>query len=511
MSEIRPTAVIVLAAGEGTRMRSSTPKVLHRVAGRSLVGHVLAACAPLSAEQTVVVVGHGRDRVVAELSQDYPQTQTVEQIEQLGTGHAVGIALTALEQAQGTVLVVCGDTPLLSTATLNALLSQHRLVGAAGTVLSAQLADPYGYGRVVRDLAGAVQGIVEETDATPAQREITEINAGIYAFELDALRPALSGLTRHNAQGEEYLTDVIDGLRAAGKPVAAVTVAESAEVLGVNDRVQLARVGALLRDRINEDWMRAGVTIDDPQTTWLDSDVTLTTDVVIHSHTALRGRCQVASGAEIGPGCWLTDTVVGPGAIVRETTADQATIGPQASVGPYTYLRPGTVLGDAARVGAFVEMKNSRVGDGSKVPHLSYVGDAEIGEGSNIGAATVFVNYDGVSKHRTVIGDHVRVGSDTMLVAPVEVGDGAYTAAGSVITDDVPPGAMGVGRARQRTIRGWVARKRAGSASAQAAEAAEQALAAGRVTEQPADNETSTGNNGRTAADDRHPSEGSPG
>ena len=492
MSETRPAAVIVLAAGEGTRMRSALPKVLHPLAGRSMLGHVLAACAPLAADETIVVVGHGRDEVIAELATTYPDAMTVDQVAQNGTGHAVRIALAALPDVSGTILVVCGDTPLLTSQTLVDLLAERDSSSCAATMLTARLPEPFGYGRIVRDEKGAVTGIVEERDASDEQRQIDEVNAGIYAFEAAHLRSALAALTPNNSQGEEYLTDVVSGLRTAGQQVSALVISDHREVMGVNDRVQLAEAAALLRDRINDGWMRAGVSIVDPSTTWIGVDVTLEPDVTVYPQTTLTGRTSVSAGARIGPGCWLVDTVVGTNAVVRQTTSDQAEIGEDASVGPYTYLRPGTVLGDKARAGAFVETKNSRIGAGSKVPHLSYVGDAEIGEGSNIGAATVFVNYDGVAKHRTVIGDHVRVGSDTMLVAPVEIGDGAYTAAGSVITDDVPPGAMGVGRARQRTIRGWVARKRAGSASAAAAAAAEQLTSA----DQDADNTASTGNNG---------------
>jgi bifunctional UDP-N-acetylglucosamine pyrophosphorylase/glucosamine-1-phosphate N-acetyltransferase len=313
---------------------------------------------------------------------------------------------------------------------------------------------------------------VEQKDADEAQRAVREINSGVYAFDLAALRDSLGRLTTDNAQGEEYLTDVIGLQVKAGQPVAAVAADDADEILGVNDRAQLAVAGALLRDRINDAWMRSGVTIIDPATTWIDADVALERDCVIERNTGLHGRTTVASGAVVGPDTSLTDVTVGAGASVVRTQGSQAEIGPGATVGPFTYIRPGTRLAAKAKLGAYVEAKNAVVGAGSKVPHLSYVGDVEIGEGSNIGAATVVVNYDGIAKHRTVIGDHVRVGSDSMLVAPVTIGDGAYTAAGSVITDDVPPGAMAVGRARQRNVEGWVARKRPGTASANAAEAA---------------------------------------
>jgi bifunctional UDP-N-acetylglucosamine pyrophosphorylase/glucosamine-1-phosphate N-acetyltransferase len=487
LSESRPAAVIVLAAGEGTRMKSATPKVLHSVLGQSLLGHVLTAAEPLAADRTMVVVGHERDRVVQHIAQIAPGADAVEQPQQDGTGHAVRIALGAAPGMSGTAVVVCGDTPLLTGETLQALAAEHTDSGNAATVLTARVPDPTGYGRIIRDAFGNVVSIVEHRDADVEQRKLDEINSGIYAFDVERLGAALAQLTRDNTQGEEYLTDVIALLRREGAPVGALVVADHREVLGVNDRVQLAKVRAVMRERINAVWMREGVSIIDPATTFIDVSVRLEPDSVIQPWTLLEGETTVAAGAEVGPGSQLRDSTVGAGASVRFTTADRAEIGSGASVGPYTYLRPGTRLGTDTRAGAFVETKNVQVGEGSKVPHLSYVGDAEIGEGSNIGAATIFVNYDGVAKHRTVIGDHVRIGSDTMLVAPVEVGDGAYTAAGSVITEDVPPGAIGVGRARQRTIKGWVARKRAGSASAAAAAAA---LAAGG-----ADSDRASGDN----------------
>ena len=472
MSSPRPAAVVVLAAGEGTRMRSSTPKVLHRVRGRSLLGHVLAASAPLEARSTVVVVGHGRDRVVEHLGSVAPDAVPVVQEQQNGTGHAVRAALSAVPDGGGAVVVVSGDTPLLRSQTLEALLSEHRSHRSAATLLTARLADPHGYGRIVRDGEGSVRAIVEHRDADVDVLAIDEINAGIYVFDVDALTEALRRLSTDNSQGEEYLTDVAELLVGDGHVVRALVADDSDEVMGVNDRVQLAQADALLGRRINEGWMRAGVTIVDPATTRVDVGVAIEPDAVLLPWTILAGDTTVAAHAEVGPGAHLLDCRVGQGARVRFTTAEGADIGAHASVGPYTYLRPGTRLGEGARAGAFVEAKNARVGDGSKVPHLSYVGDAEIGVGSNIGAATVFVNYDGVDKHRTVIGDHVRIGSDTMLVAPVTVGDGAYTAAGSVITDDVPAGAMGVARARQRTIKDWVLRRRRGTESARAAESA---------------------------------------
>jgi bifunctional UDP-N-acetylglucosamine pyrophosphorylase/glucosamine-1-phosphate N-acetyltransferase len=467
--------VIVLAAGEGTRMRSATPKVLHPIAGRSLIGHVLEAASTVDPAHVVVVIGHGRDQVLAHLEEVAPWVDTVVQEEQRGTGHAVRIALTALASTQSLttapIVVLSGDTPLLTGSTVRALVDAQVDAGAAATLLTAVLADPTGYGRIIRGADGAVEGIVEHRDASEEQRAVSEINAGMYAFDPVRLAPVLERLTTSNDQGEEYLTDAVGLLRDDGHPVAGLLVDDPHEILGVNDRVQLAEAAALMRDRINDRWMRAGVSMLDPTTTWIDVDVDLAPDVTLLPQTSLLGPTSVATGARLGPGTTLTSCEVGEGATVIHTWAELAVIGAGASVGPFTYLRPGATLGPASRAGAFVEMKNATIGSGAKVPHLSYVGDAEVGEGTNIGAATIFVNYDGQSKHRTVIGRHVRIGSDTMLVAPVTVGDGAYTAAGSVITEDVPAGAMAVGRAQQRNIPGWVQRKRPGSESARAADA----------------------------------------
>ena len=474
MAMNRPSAVIILAAGEGTRMRSATPKVLHSIAGRSLLGHVIEAAATLEPEHLVVVVGHGREQVIEHIAEIAPWALIVVQAEQHGTGHAVRVALEDLD-ARGAVfsdaplVVLTGDTPLLSGRTLVQLVVAHGQASAAATVRTTNLDDPFGYGRVIRDAGGGVQRIVEQKDASPDELAIAEINSGMYAFDLVKLRGVLGRLTADNAQGEQYLPDVIGLLRSESDAVAASMCLDSSEVMGVNDRVQLAAAAAIMRDRINTQWMRDGVAIADPATTWLDVDVDIAPDVTILPNTTLRGPTSIASGAQIGPGTTLVSCEVAENATVIHTWAELAVIGAGSQVGPFTYLRPGTVMGADTKAGAFVEIKNSAIGDSSKVPHLSYVGDAQIGTGSNIGAATVFVNYDGVEKHRTVIGDHVRVGSDTMLVAPVTIGDGAYTAAGSVITEDVPPGAMGVGRARQRNILDWVLRRRPGTESARAA------------------------------------------
>jgi bifunctional UDP-N-acetylglucosamine pyrophosphorylase/glucosamine-1-phosphate N-acetyltransferase len=480
--------VVVLAAGEGKRMKSALPKVLHPLLGRTLLGHVLAAVAPLGAERVVVVVGHGADQVTAHLADVAPQARPVLQAEQRGTGHAVRVALDDVPQADGTVVVINGDVPLLRPETVRALVEGHEAAGAAATVLAAEVADPTGLGRIVRDADGRLERIVEERDATGAQRAVREINAGSYVFDAGRLRDALGKLSTDNDQGEEYLTDVFGLLVAAGEPVGVHLAADATETLGCNDRVELAGLRRLLRDRVNEGWMRSGVTICDPATTWIDVTVTVRRDAVIDQNTQLRGATVVDSGAVVGPDVTLVDTVVGAGATVLRSHAVGAEIGPRASVGPYAYLRPEATLREAAKVGTFVEVKKSEIGVGAKVPHLSYVGDATIGARANIGAATIFVNYDGVAKHHTTVGEAAFIGCDTSLIAPVEVGPGAYVAAGSAITRDVPPGALGVTRAPQRSIEGWVAKRRAGTRSAEAAERALRAAGDGpQPTVEPTD------------------------
>ena len=469
-------SAIILAAGEGTRMRSAVPKVLHRLAGRSLVEHAVRAAAGLSPRRLAVVVGHGREAVTEHLDEvakaiDLTVTVAV-QAEQHGTGHAVRCALGELPGLGGTVLVTYGDTPLLDTETLAALLAEHASAGNAVTVLSASVPDPTGYGRIVRDADGSVAAIVEQKDATPEQAAIREINSGVYAFDGAVLADALGRLSTDNAQGEQYLTDVLAIARGDGHRVGTWTCGDPWLVEGVNDRVQLAEIGAELNRRLRERWMRAGVTMVDPATVWLDADVELSRDVVLEPGVQLHGATTVGEGSVIGPDTTLTDVRVGAGASVVRTHGRESEIGDGASVGPFAYLRPGTRLGAGSKIGTFVEVKNSEVGAGSKVPHLSYVGDATIGEQSNIGAASVFVNYDGVAKHRTVVGSHVRTGSDNMFVAPVTVGDGAYSGAGTVLREDVPPGALAVSAGAQRNIEGWVLRRRPGTAAAEAAQRA---------------------------------------
>ncbi|MEU8749624.1 bifunctional UDP-N-acetylglucosamine diphosphorylase/glucosamine-1-phosphate N-acetyltransferase GlmU [Streptomyces chartreusis] len=474
MSAIRPAAVVVLAAGEGTRMKSATPKVLHEICGRSLVGHVLAAARELDPENLVVVVGHAREQVVAHLGEIDPGVRTAVQAEQNGTGHAVRMALEELGGGvDGTVVVVCGDTPLLTGETLTALAATHSGDGNAVTVLTAEVPDATGYGRIVRDGAsGAVTAIVEHKDATESQRAIREINSGVFAFDGQLLADALGKVRTDNSQGEEYLTDVLGILREAGHRVGASVAADHREIAGINNRVQLSEARRILNDRLLTAAMLSGVTVIDPATTWVDVTVTFEQDVTVQPGTQLQGATHLGEGADVGPNTRLKDTRVGAGARVDNTVSNGAVVGAHASVGPYAYLRPGTRLGAKGKIGTYVETKNASIGEGTKIPHLSYVGDATIGEQTNIGAASVFVNYDGKDKHHTTVGSHCRTGSDNMFVAPVTIGDGAYTAAGSVITKDVPPGSLAVARGQQRNIEGWVARKRPGSAAAKAAETA---------------------------------------
>ncbi|GAA1459115.1 bifunctional UDP-N-acetylglucosamine diphosphorylase/glucosamine-1-phosphate N-acetyltransferase GlmU [Nocardiopsis exhalans] len=479
MSVNRPAAAIILAAGEGTRMKSKLPKVLHELNGRSMLGHVLYASRELDPQNTVVVVGHARDQVRSHLEDVAPEAVTAVQEEQNGTGHAVRMAVEDLAakgiELSGTVVLTCGDTPLLRGTTLAALVAAHEKEGNAVTVLSARVPDPHGYGRIVRDAHGSFTEIVEHADATPEQHRVDEINSGMYAFDGALLSQVVQRLSTDNAKGEEYITDAVALLRGDGHRVDAWSAEDWNEVQGVNNRVQLSEARRILNDRLLTEHMLSGVTIVDPATTWVDAQVSIGADTVLHPNSRLHGTTEIGEDAEVGPGADLRDTLVGDGAKVRETTADGAEIGPGATVGPYTYLRPGTRLAERTKAGAFVEVKNSNVGTGSKIPHLTYVGDADIGVGSNIGCSSVFVNYDGVNKSRSTIGDHVRIGSDNTIVAPVRVGDGAYSGAGTVVRDDVPPGALAVSEGnRQRNVEGWTQRKRPGTPSAEAAEQAER-------------------------------------
>ena len=464
-------AIIVLAAGQGTRMKSATPKLLHKLGGVSVVSHVLATARELQAAHVVTVVRHERDRLVEVIQVDLPSSIIVDQDDIPGTGRAVELAVAALPSSfSGDILVVNGDVPLLDAETLKRLVSAHREDQAAATILSTTLDDADGYGRIIRSQDGRLDRIVEHKDASPEERDVREINAGIYVFSLAPLTQQLANLTVENSQGEKYITDVIGLLRTSGAPVSAVELSESWKVEGINDRAQLARAAGLLNGLIVRGWQLAGVTIVDPATTWIDLQVQLAPDVEIKPGTQLLGATVVETGAVVGPDTTLVDTEVGAHATVKRTDATLSVIGARATVGPFAYLRPGTYLDDDGKIGTFVETKNARIGAGSKVPHLSYVGDATIGDGSNIGAGTIFANYDGVTKSHSVIGSHVRTGSHNVFVAPVTIEDGAYTGAGTVVRKNVPAGSLAITVAPQRNMDGWVVANRPGSAAALAAE-----------------------------------------
>lgn len=473
-----PAAVIVLAAGAGTRMKSRTPKILHEIGGRSMVAHAILAARSIDPRQLALVVRHERDLVAAHIELIDPDAVIVDQDDVPGTGRAVEVALDALDakaELSGTVVVTYGDVPLLTGSLLSELVATHESEGNAVTVLTAVLDDANGYGRILRAEDGTVLGIREHKDASDAERSIREVNSGIYAFDAKVLREQLRKVTTENIQQEKYLTDVLGLTRDAGGRVSAVVTDDRWQVEGANDRVQLAALGAEHNRRIVEGWMRAGVTVVDPATTWIDSTVTLDEDVRLLPNTQLHGATTVARDAVVGPDTTLTDVSVGEGAKVTRTHGSGSTIGARASVGPFTYLRPGTVLGETGKIGAFYETKNVTIGRGSKLSHLGYAGDAEIGEDTNIGCGNITANYDGEKKHRTVIGSGVRTGSNTVFVAPVTIGDGAYSGAGAIIRKDVPAGALTLSVAPQRNAEGWVIANRQGSNSARLAQAAQAA------------------------------------
>ena len=454
-------------------MKSQRPKILHEIAGVPLIGHVLATVHALNPTHVLAVVRHERDAVAATITELSPDAVIVDQDEIPGTGRAVEVAIASLPEGfDGDVVIVSGDVPLLDAQTLQQLVDAHRGDGASATLLSANLGDATGYGRVVRDESGSLDRVVEQKDASADELAITEVNSGTYVFGVAALREQLALVGTDNAQNEKYLTDVVGLLRSTGAAIGAVPVDEPWRVAGVNDRVQLTEAALRLNQLIVRRWQLAGVTVQDPATTWIDSWVTLAEDVEILPGTQLKGATTVERGAKIGPDTTLVDTEVGENATVVRTDATLAVIGAGASVGPFAYLRPGTILGDKGKIGTFVETKNATIGEGSKVPHLSYIGDTTVGVRSNVGAGTITANYDGVNKHKTVVGSHVRTGSHNVFVAPVTIGDGAYTGAGTVVRKDVPAGALGLNVAPQRNIEGWVEAHRAGTAAAQAAAAA---------------------------------------
>jgi bifunctional UDP-N-acetylglucosamine pyrophosphorylase/glucosamine-1-phosphate N-acetyltransferase len=472
MSE-KHLAVVVLAAGEGTRMKSAKPKVMHEIAGLPLLGHALAAASSLGAAHVIPVIRYKKELISEYIRAFYPGVTIAEQDDVPGTGRAVECALDALPaDFNGAVIVTSGDVPLLDVATLESLLDAHLAGGYAATILTAIVEDPAGYGRIIRSNDGKFIEIIEDRDADAEQLEIREVNAGVYVFDAVQLRSALAKVGSHNAQGEKYLTDAAAELLHQKLKVQALAVSDNWLVAGINDRVQLSEVAAELNARICEAWQVAGVTIQDPASTWIDITVELGTDVTLLPGTHLKGITSIGAGSTIGPEVFMVDTAVGENASVVKAHATGSKIGDGATVGPFAYLRPGTDLGADGKIGTFVETKNAKIGAGSKVPHLSYVGDATIGEGSNIGAGTIFANYDGVKKHASVIGSHVRTGSHNVFVAPITIGDGAYTAAGTVVRKDVEAGDLAMNVAPQRNLADWVIAKRPGSAAADAAQKA---------------------------------------
>jgi bifunctional UDP-N-acetylglucosamine pyrophosphorylase / glucosamine-1-phosphate N-acetyltransferase len=454
---------VVLAAGQGTRMRSALPKVVHRLAGRPMVAWVLDALADAGAERTVVVVGHGEQAVREALPEG---VEVAVQERRLGTGDATRVGLGALEPSCEAVIVACGDTPLLPAGLVRRLVEEHVSEERSATMLTAVVPDAGAYGRVVRAGDGRVARVVEARDATAEEIAIGEYNAGLYVFDRAALADALGAIGSSNAQGELYLTDVLERLPGV---VAALVADDPEAAAGVNDRVDLAACEAALQTRLREDLMRSGVTMPDPSAVYVDADVRVGPDTVVLPGTHLRGATRIGGGCTIGPDVVVSDSVIGDGCTVVSAHIVDSELGDGVSAGPFAYIRPGTRMRPGSRAGSYVELKNTVLGEGAKVPHLSYVGDAEVGEGTNIGAGNITANYDGFRKHRTRIGARVRTGSDCVFVAPVSVGDDAMTGAGSIITHDVPDGALGIARARQSVIEGFTAK-----AAAKAAEAAKE-------------------------------------
>lgn len=446
------TYAVVLAAGQGTRMKSKRHKVLHPVCGKPMVEHVLASLDQAGISRTLVVIGNLAEQVKETLGE---QVEYVYQLEQLGTGHAVMQAVPKLTGFTGVTLVCYGDTPLISPGTIQDMLKTHREKGASATVLTAVVEQPFGYGRIIRDSDGSVLRIVEEKDATPEEKTITEVNSGTYCFDNEALLQALEQIDNHNAQGEYYLTDCLDIIRRQGLRVEAYTVSDSDEILGVNDRAQLAVVDEILRKRIRLQHMKNGVSMIDPNSVYIDTDVEIGADTILYPGTFLQADTKIGCQCEIGPNVQISRSTVGDSTHIKQAVLLEAKVGNCVTIGPFSYLRPGTLIEDGVKVGDFVEIKNSTIGTGSKVPHLAYVGDADIGSHTNIGCGVITVNYDGAKKHRTVVGDHSFIGSNSNLVAPVTVGDHAYVAAGSTITDHVPSGALAIARERQVTKEGY--------------------------------------------------------
>jgi len=454
---VKPT-IIVLAAGLGTRMKSGLAKALHPLAGKPLIQYVLNAAAETGPEKIVLVLGHQADKVRSAVGAY--QSEIVLQAEQLGTGHAVRQAAEAITAASGPVLVLCADTPLLTGKTLLDVLELHRKSRAAVTLITATVENPFGYGRVVRGKSGVMR-VVEEKDATAAQKKIKEVNAGIYCFEKNFLLSSLTRIGKNNAQGEYYLPDTIADAKKARLRVSALLCEDADEVMGVNSRSDLSRAEAVIRERINRKWMHDGVSMLDPQTTFVSSDVSLGRDTILYPNVRIEGRTTIGEACTVYPGSRITDSVIASNVTVKDCSViEDSDIASGASIGPFAHVRPGSVVGERAKIGNFVELKKSIIGEGSKANHLSYIGDATVGKDVNIGAGVITCNYDGYDKHPTVIEDNVFVGSDAQLVAPVRIGRGALIAAGATITRDVPADALAISRAPQEVREGFASRRR---------------------------------------------------
>ena len=443
---------VILAAGKGTRMRSKLPKVLHKVGGKAMLQHVIDAASEAGADEKVVIIGHEAELVEEMVA---GQAKTALQAEQLGTGHAVLQTKEVLKDFVGTAMILCGDTPLLDGAELKKFYEAHKESGAAATVMTALMENPTGYGRIIRDAVGDVFGIVEQKDATEEQKAIKEINTGIYCIECPLMFEVLETITPNNAQGEYYLTDILDKLYTAGKKVGGVVTADSDMVMGINSRKQLATAEKVMRDRILDKLMDSGVTIMDPASTFIEGTVKIGQDTIIYPYTWLEGTTEIGEDCEVGPSCRFTNVKMGDGCKIQFTYAHDCEVKNHVTAGPYIHLRPDTVISDDVKIGNFVEVKNSNVGVGTKLPHLTYIGDSDIGSGVNMGCGCITVNYDGKKKHRTIVGDNSFVGCNTNLVAPVTVEANTYIGAGSTITKTVPENALGIARAKQKNIEGW--------------------------------------------------------
>jgi bifunctional UDP-N-acetylglucosamine pyrophosphorylase / glucosamine-1-phosphate N-acetyltransferase len=451
--------VVILAAGQGTRMKSRMPKVLHRLGGKTLIDHVLGTAQALNPETVTIVVGHEAESVRLSAGKS-PNIGWALQEPQLGTAHALQQTESRLAEQRGTVILLSGDVPMLKAATLTRLVDAHQSARAAATVVTAIVDRPYGYGRIVRT-RGRIARIVEERDASPDVRQIREINGGIYAFDLAPLFDALRGIASQNAQGEYYLTDLIAIYRRRKLRVETLLVDNPQEIRGINSRTELAEVSRIVRQTKNEELMAAGVTIIDPATTYIDPDVHVGADTVIHPGVAIEGQSRIGAACEIHSNVRIVDSEIADKVVIQNFCLILGSrIAESASVGPFAHLRPESVVGEGAKIGNFVELKKTTLGPGSKANHLAYLGDATIGARVNVGAGTITCNYDGSTKHPTVIEDEAFIGSDTQLIAPVRIGKGAYVAAGSSITEDVPPGALGIARGRQTNVAGWVERKK---------------------------------------------------